>query len=43
VLAIPGLDSIPVIGPGLFRHNIIVWSRAVMPSAASVSAMPTTI
>jgi ABC-type uncharacterized transport system permease subunit len=35
VLAIPGLDSIPVIGPGLFRHNIIVYLAAFLVAAVA--------
>ena len=30
VLAIPGLDSIPVIGPGLFRHNVVVYLAVLL-------------
>ena len=30
VLAIPGLDNIPVIGPGLFRHNTIVYLAVLL-------------
>jgi general nucleoside transport system permease protein len=30
VLAIPGLDSLPVIGPGLFRHNVVVYLAAFL-------------
>jgi general nucleoside transport system permease protein len=33
VLSIPGLDSIPVIGPGLFRHNVVVYLAALMVAA----------
>ena len=30
VLAIPGLDNIPVLGPGLFRHNTIVYLAVLL-------------
>jgi ABC-type uncharacterized transport system permease subunit len=30
VLAIPGLDGIPVIGPGLFRHNVVVYLAVLL-------------
>jgi ABC-type uncharacterized transport system permease subunit len=33
VLAIPGLDAIPVIGTGLFRHNAIVYLAAILVAA----------
>ena len=33
VLAIPGLDSIPVVGPGLFRHNVVVYLAALLVAA----------
>ena len=33
VLAIPGLDNIPIIGPGLFRHNVIVYLAAFLVAA----------
>jgi len=33
VIAIPGLDNIPIIGPGLFRHNVIVYLAAFLVAA----------
>ena len=35
VLAIPGLDSIPVIGPGLFQHNPSSISRSLLVAAVA--------
>src|SRR5262249_16223425 len=35
VLAIPGLDSIPIIAPGLFRHNIVVYLAALLVAAVA--------
>jgi simple sugar transport system permease protein len=35
VLAIPGLDRIPIIGPGLFRHNVIVYLAAFLVAAVA--------
>ena len=35
VLAIPGLDSIPVIGPGLFRHNPVVYLAVFLVAAVA--------
>jgi general nucleoside transport system permease protein len=32
-LAIPGLDSIPVVGPGLFNHNPLVYLAAILVAA----------
>jgi general nucleoside transport system permease protein len=34
-LAIPGLDSIPAIGPGLFRHNAVVYLAALLVAAVA--------
>jgi general nucleoside transport system permease protein len=33
VLAIPGLDDIPVIGPGMFRHNAVVYLAVLLVAA----------
>ncbi|HEY1747988.1 MAG TPA: ABC transporter permease [Xanthobacteraceae bacterium] len=33
VLSIPGLDNIPVIGPGMFRHNAVVYLGALLVAA----------
>src|SRR4029453_12201135 len=30
VAAIPGLSAIPVIGPGLFAHNLVVYLAAIL-------------
>jgi general nucleoside transport system permease protein len=30
VLAVPGLDNLPAIGPGLFRHNAIVYAAVLL-------------
>jgi general nucleoside transport system permease protein len=35
VLAIPGLERIPIIGPGLFRHNVIVYLAAFLVAAVA--------
>jgi ABC-type uncharacterized transport system permease subunit len=35
VFAIPGLDSIPAIGPGLFRHNAVVYLAALLVAAVA--------
>jgi general nucleoside transport system permease protein len=35
VLAIPGLDGIPVIGPGLFRHNPVVYLAILLVAAVA--------
>jgi general nucleoside transport system permease protein len=35
VLAIPGLDNIPVIGPGMFRHNALVYLGVLLVAAIS--------
>jgi simple sugar transport system permease protein len=36
VLAIPGLEGIPIIGPGLFRHNIVVYVAALLVAAVAL-------
>jgi simple sugar transport system permease protein len=35
VLAIPGLDSIPAIGPGLFQHNPVVYLAILLVAAVA--------
>ena len=35
VLVIPGLEDIPVIGPGLFRHNAIVYLAVLLVAVIS--------